>query len=444
MHRSMSDKRNANPASADPIPYVRGLQQLITQQRIDFLLARTRRTQKRRSRVLASSAVWLVIAMSLFASRSIPMVWRALHPSQPGPEPDESTFTKARRRLGVATLRLLFEEFARSLAPAGTPGVFHRSLRLMGIDGAVLDMPDTPDNERVFQRGGNQRSPNAFPQVRVMALCELGTHSVHDFAFRPIDHGEQAMVPTLARSLQPGMLLLGDRNFFGFDLIRTVLDRGCHLLARVKTSQLIFQRLQELPDGSCLSKIYASYYDRVQDRNGRVVRLIEYTHDDPTRPGCGERRRLLTDLLDPADLPALEAPLVCHQRWEHELVFDAPERPAGGAAEQDAARRGAGVVRADAGAPGGPAGDERRGGAAAGRSEPAVVHEVAAGAAEPAARGADLQRGGVVPSSDGGGGPSGAASAPQPLVSAGGPSQDEEVGQETPPPPQPPATVQTL
>lgn len=206
MHRSMSDKRNANPASADPIPYVRGLQQLITQQRLDLLLARTRRTQKRRSRVLA--------------------------------------------------------------------------------------------------------------------LCELGTHSVCDFAFRPIDHGEQAMVPALARSLQPGMLLLWDRNFFGFDLIRTVLDRGCHLLARVKTSQLVFQRLQELPDGSYLSKIYASYYDRVKDRNGRVVRLIEYTHDDPTRPGCGERRRLLTDLLDPADLPALEAPLVYHQRWEHELVFD--------------------------------------------------------------------------------------------------------------------------
>lgn len=322
MDCSMPGTRSAHPGSFDPIPYVRGLQQLITQQRLDFLLARTGRVQRRTGRLLASSTVWLVIAMSLFATHAIPMVWRALHPYQTTAEPDESTFTKARRRLGVATLRLLFHEIAGALAPAGTPGVFYRSWRLMGIDGTVFDLPDTPQNARIFGRGGNQRSPNAFPQVRVLALCELGTHAVCDFACRPINHGEQAMVPTLLRSLQPGMLLLWDRNFFGFELIQHVLARGCHLLARVKTGQLIFRRLRELPDGSYLTKIYPSSYERTQDRNGRVVRLIEYTHNDPTRPGCGEKHRLLTDLVDPADLPALEAPLVYHRRWDHELVFD--------------------------------------------------------------------------------------------------------------------------
>jgi hypothetical protein len=321
MNRSMPSPSVAQPDSFDPIPYVRGLQQLITQQRLDFLLARTGRVQRRQGRLLASSTAWLVIAMSLFATHSIPMVWRTLHPYQTALEPDESTFTKARRRLGVATLRLLFHSIAGSLAPVDTPGVCYRSWRLMGIDGTVFDLPDTPANERIFRRGGNQRSPNAFPQVRVLALCELGTHAVVDFALRPINQGEQAMVPTLLRALQPGMLLLWDRNFFGFQLIDRVLDRGCHLLARVKTSQLIFQRLRELPDGSYLTKIYPSAYERSKDRKGRTVRLIEYTHNDPTRPGCGEAHRLLTDLLEPADLPAGEAPLVYHERWDHELVF---------------------------------------------------------------------------------------------------------------------------
>jgi hypothetical protein len=312
----------ANPDSFDPLPYVRGLQQLITQQRLDYLLARAGRVQRRQRRLLASSTVWLVIAMSLFATHSIPMVWRVLHPYTKTPEPDESAFTKARRRLGVVVMRTLFQEFARSLAPVGTPGVFYRSLRLMGIDGTVFDMPDTPANERIFGRGGNQRSPNAFPQVRLLALCELGTHSICDFALRPIRHSEQAMVPLLTRSLQPGMLLLWDRNFFGFDLIQRVLKPGSHLLARVKTSQLILQSVQNLPDGSYLTKIYPSYRDRLNDRNGRLVRIIEYTHNDPTRQGCGQRNRLLTDLLDPADLPAQEAPLVYHKRWDEELVFD--------------------------------------------------------------------------------------------------------------------------
>jgi len=323
MDRSMPGKRIAHLGAVDPIAYVRGLQQLIPLQRLDYLLARTGRVQKRKGRLLASSTTWLVIAMSLFATHSIPMVWRLLHPYQTTPEPDESTFTKARRRLGIATLRQLFEEIAHGcLAPVGTPGVFYRSLRLMGIDGTVLDMPDTPQNVRIFGKGSNQRSRNAFPQMRVLALCELGTHTVCDFAFRPINHSEQAMVPKLMRSLHPGMLLLWDRNFFSFELIQKVLARGSHLLARVKTSQLIFQRLRDLPDGSYLTKIYPSFHDRAKDRNGRVVRLIEYTHDDPNRQGCGEKHRLLTDILDPADLPALKAPLVYHKRWDHELVFD--------------------------------------------------------------------------------------------------------------------------
>lgn len=40
------------------------------------------------------------------------------------------------------------------------------------------------------------------------------------------------------------------------------------------------------------------------------------------RKGCGERNRLLTDLLDPADLPALDAVEIYHRRWEEELTFD--------------------------------------------------------------------------------------------------------------------------
>ena len=35
-----------------------------------------------------------------------------------------------------------------------------------------------------------------------------------------------------------------------------------------------------------------------KDRNGILVRIIEYTFDDPGRPGSGEPHGLLTTLLD--------------------------------------------------------------------------------------------------------------------------------------------------
>jgi hypothetical protein len=315
-------KAAAHSEAFDPVPYLHGLRQVVDEQRLEYILTRSRRKRQRKRRLAASSVVWLVIAMSLFATHSIPKVWRCLHPHSDRPEPSHSAFTKARRRLGVSVLRELFHEFARPIAAANTPGAFYRNWRLMGIDGTTLDMPDTPENERIFGRGGNQRSRNAFPQVRVLALCELGTHAICDFALRPIHIGEPPMVRHLLRSLHPGMLLLWDRGFFGFDLINSVLQRDCRLLARVKTNQLILKRLRTLPDGSYLTTIYASSHDRSHERNGRIVRIIEYTHDDPNRPGHGMPTRLLTDLLDPNDLPALEAASLYHERWEQELAFD--------------------------------------------------------------------------------------------------------------------------
>src|SRR4051812_22608754 len=129
------------------------------------------------------------------------------------------------------------------------------------------------------------------------------------------------MVGSLLDQLGPGMLLIWDRGFFSYELIRAVCQRGAHLLARVK-SNTILKPLYRLADGSYVAKIYPSASDRRYDTRGMMVRVIEYTHDDPNRPGAGECHRLITDILNPGDLPAQDAPLVYHERWEEELAFD--------------------------------------------------------------------------------------------------------------------------
>lgn len=305
----------------DPLCYLEGLYQLIPEDHLAFILQRTGRQSRRRRRLPAPSVAWLVIALGLFADLPIPQVWRRLHPSTDEPEPAESAFTQARRRLGVAPLRQLFEEFARPMATHQTAGAFHRGWRLMGLDSTVLDLPDTPDNARAFGRPGTARAPGAFPQVRLLALCELGTHAICGLNLKPCRRNEQVMVPPLLGLLGPGMLLLWDRGFFSYELVRDVLATGAHLLARVQVG-LALTPIRRLADGSYLAKLYPSAKARGRDRGGFVVRVIEYTHDDPNRPGCGERHRLITDLLNPEDLPAAEAPLVYHERWEEELALD--------------------------------------------------------------------------------------------------------------------------
>jgi hypothetical protein len=87
-------------------------------------------------------------------------------------------------------------------------------LRKVGLDGTLLDLPDSPENARVFGRPKGGRGDGAFPQIRKLSLVELGTHAELAFVLKPCHRGENSMVAGLLRHLQPGLLLLWDRNFF--------------------------------------------------------------------------------------------------------------------------------------------------------------------------------------------------------------------------------------
>ena len=104
------------------------------------------------------------------------------------------------------------------------------------------------------------------------------------------------MAATLLRYLQKDMLLLWDRGFLSYANLAQVLQRDAHLLARIK-SNLIFKPLRRFADRSFLAKIYPSPRHRDQDRDGITVRIMEYTFNDPGRPGSGVKHRLLTTLL---------------------------------------------------------------------------------------------------------------------------------------------------
>ena len=120
----------------------------------------------------------------------------------------------------------------------------------MGIDGVVLDVPDSEANDAAFGRpSAGERGDGAFPQVIKLSLVELGTHIEVGFVVRPCSHGEQPMVAGLLRHLTSEMLLLWDRNFFSYKLWKELTSRDVKLLARV-VSRLILKPIRNLADGS--------------------------------------------------------------------------------------------------------------------------------------------------------------------------------------------------
>ena len=145
----------------------------------------------------------------------------------------------------MAVLRRLYEAIVTLLGKRTTPGAFYQGMRLMSIDGFVLDVPDTEQNERAFGRPGSGRAPGAFPQVRVLSLCETGSHVLWRSLIKPICRGEISMARHLLRYLEKGMLLLWDRGFLSYERVQQVRQRGAHLLARIKKN-LVFRPLRRL------------------------------------------------------------------------------------------------------------------------------------------------------------------------------------------------------
>jgi hypothetical protein len=265
--------------------------------------------------------VWFVISLGLFCRDSYRQVYRWLQPYRYRGTPPRSSLCEARRRLGVAPLRRLSEAVVELLGKKTTPGAFYQGMRLMAIDGFVVDVADTEKNERAFGRPGSDRSLGAFPQVRVLSLCETGSHVLWRSLMKPYHRGEIPMARYLLRFLAKGMLLLWDRNFLSYDMVEKVLVQNAQLLARIKKNHN-FQPLEHLPDGSYLAKMYRHKTDRRHDRNGIPVRIVDYTFHDENRPGSGEKHRLLTTLLFADEHPAQTLIELYHERWEEELAID--------------------------------------------------------------------------------------------------------------------------
>jgi hypothetical protein len=142
--------------------------------------------------------------------------------------------------------------------------------------------------------------------------------------------GERELAAGLLDSMEPGMLVIADRGFFGFEFWRDCLLTGADLLFRV-ASGLKLPVVTALPDGSYLSevathKIRSSGFKiplavAADPRNAThiPVRVIEYTVTTAGGRGKPETFRLVTTILDPGDMTAIELAAAYQQRWEYEI-----------------------------------------------------------------------------------------------------------------------------
>jgi len=229
----------------------------------------------------------------------------------------KSAISQARTRLGAEVLHQLAERVLRPLAQPGAPGAWYRGLRVMALDGSCMDVADEAANADYFGYPGAARGQSAFPQARLLGLVECGAHAVVAADIGPYSQSERVMASRLLPGkLTPDMLVLADRGFYGFKLWRIACATGAKLAWRV-SSTIKLPIEKTLPDGSYLSTVFDSE-DRQRERTGQTVRVVDYALSGSATQDC---YRLVTNLLDPEEAPALELAALYHERWEVESVF---------------------------------------------------------------------------------------------------------------------------
>jgi Insertion element 4 transposase N-terminal/Transposase DDE domain len=296
-------------------------------EKVRGVLEKTGRASVRERDLPAHVVVYYVIALALYMRSSYREVLRCLlegvqwllDPSSPVKVAGKSGISQARTRLGAEPLKKLYEAVVTPLAERHTKGAWYRDWRLVTLDGSTLDVADTAENEKAYGRPGASRGASAFPKIRFVGLLENGTHVLWSARMADYATDEMTLAQEVVPALEKGMLCLADRFFPSYQLWQAAAKTGADLLWRTRQNARL-EVDRRLPDGSYLSRLYASTSDRRKQRQAIVVRAIDYRLQDV--PEAEPVYRLITTILDPSQAPAPELAALYHERWEIETALD--------------------------------------------------------------------------------------------------------------------------
>ena len=236
---------------------------------VDEVIAEAGRTEQRHRSLPARTMAYFAIGMALHSEGSyedvLGLMTDGLAWVGPGVEPvrlpSKSAIFQARERLGFEPVRALFDRVAQPLATVETPGSFLAGRRMVAIDGTILDVADSAVNDEFFGRPGTAKGErSAFPQVRLVALAECGTHAIFDAEIGPYTRRRRRCRSCWSIGWSRGWCCSPIVGSPGFALWQQAAATGADLLWRAKNN-VTPRRIEVLADGSWLGEMRLSQHE---------------------------------------------------------------------------------------------------------------------------------------------------------------------------------------
>lgn len=302
-------------------PDLESFRRRISPEWIDEALKATGTSTVRRRRLPSEQVIWVVLGMALFRDQSIEDVVAKLDLALPGPGTlARSSVAQARERVGKAPVNWLFNRCSSKWAHESADAHRWHGLRVYGIDGSSLRVPNSDENRERFGGHSPRGIPSGYPMVCIAVLMALRSHLLAAASFGRYEgvHEIEYAKP-LVDSIPESSLTILDRGYLTAAFLLTI-ERGVHRhwLTRAKKNTK-FKVIKRFARGDHLVEMTVSAQARAKDASlplTWVARRIRYK-----MPGFREQF-LLTSLRDSERFPTQEIVALYHERWELELGYD--------------------------------------------------------------------------------------------------------------------------
>lgn len=254
--------------------------------------------------------------------------------SPPGKPLSKQLRSLATTSLSDARQRLPLSVFAQTLRHCAaqistwTDDLLWRGWRVVLLDGSTFRLRPFNDIPEHFppHRPGNCKKPPYWCVVRVVVGFCLGTGAVLDCALGSLKASEQALTATLLTGCWLKSLLVGDRNFGVYSVVRTIVGAQGHALVRLtkaRAAKLARSAGLRLVQGMDVPVVWSpSAQDQCPQRWSRDPvpgRLLVFRVQRPGFPPL--TLFLFTTLVDAQTYPPKALVQLYGQRWRVELCL---------------------------------------------------------------------------------------------------------------------------
>ena len=138
-------------------------------------------------------------------------------------------YCKARQRLPEATVKTLMQQTGASSSNKSLKQwkIFNREVKL--LDGLVITMPDTKENQDEYPQHGAQKAGIGFPMARLVAIMSLTVGTVLDYAIgahKGKGTGEHSLLRQIFSCINKDDIVLGDCYYPSFFLMADLKNSG--------------------------------------------------------------------------------------------------------------------------------------------------------------------------------------------------------------------------